>query len=123
MWIDIRRQSSPGSAASRGRVTDLAPVSTSVGDVLVPVLVAVQLAAGGLAVELEEALGHGAGATAADLAVVHLDEGYQLGGGAGEERLVRQVEVGAHERLLDDLVALVVRQRDDGVAGQSGEHA
>src|SRR5690242_6741543 len=91
----------------------MVPGGGSLGDVFVPVLVAVELASGGLPVELQQAFGDLAGAAGADLAVVHLDQRDELGGGAGEERLVGQVQVRAHQRLLDDLVTLVAGQRDD----------
>src|SRR6188508_2949893 len=57
----------------------------------------------------------------ADLVVVDCAQRCDLGGGADHEDLVRQVEIRPdHERLLD-LVAEVLRDPDDRVAGDSRE--
>ena len=50
-----------------------------------------------------------AGLAAADRVVVDLAHGHELGGGAGHEHLVGQVELGAREVALDDLEAEVAR--------------
>ena len=56
--------------------------------------------------------GDGAGLAGADRVVVDLADGRQLGRGAGDEDLVGQVELGAGDVALDDLVAEVARDLD-----------
>src|SRR3954454_7916842 len=95
--------------------------SMSLRDKLVPGFVPIDPARGHLAVELDQPPGEVAGLAAADLAVVDLDHRDELGGGAGEEQLVGEVEVAAGQRLLADLDALVAGKRHDRGTGDAGE--
>src|ERR1035441_9969652 len=61
------------------------------------------------------------GLAGADLVVVHLDHGHQLGGGAGHEHLVGQVELGARDVALHDRVAEVGGELHDRAAGDPVE--
>src|SRR5206468_4143788 len=74
-------------------------------DMFEPVLVLVDLAPHGGEIGLLHGLGDGPGR--GDLAVVDRANGHDLGGGAGEEGLLGQVEVGAQEVGLGHLIALV----------------
>src|SRR5262249_20942361 len=58
-----------------------------------------------------------------DLAAVDLADRRDLRRGAGEEDLVRDVELVARDRALLDLNALVARDLEDRVAGDTAEHA
>src|SRR5688572_28593902 len=92
LWLALR---APTSGTSRSGI-----------DVLVPVLVAIDLAAHGGEEHFLDLAGDGAGL--ADLAVVDRADRDDLGGGAREERLVGGVEVGAQDvpgRALDAEVA------------------
>ena len=88
---------------------------------LEPVLVALDLAAHGGEVGLLELAGDLA--RVADLAVVDRADRHDLGRGAGEERLVGEVEVVAEELLLAHLVPEVARDRHDRVARDARERA
>src|SRR4051794_38800331 len=68
---------------------------SSLPDMFVPVLVLVDLAAHGVVEDLLDLAGDRTGR--ADLAVVDGEDRHDLGGGAGEEPLLRGVEVGAHQ--------------------------
>src|SRR5690606_15840195 len=65
--------------------------------------------------------GDGAGGPAADRAVVDLAHRRDLGGGAGHEDLVGDVEEVAGEALLDDLVAALAGQGDHRVARDAAQ--
>src|SRR5438046_7722457 len=88
---------------------------------LEPILVAVDLAAHRREVGLLDAAGYGA--RLADLAVVDRAHGNDLGGSAGEERLLDGVEVAPEQVGLRDLVAQVARDRDHRVARDAFEGA
>ena len=70
---------------------------------------------------LVDGLGDRAGAAVADGNPIHGPHGRYLGGGAGEEDLVGDVEPFARDHLLSDLVAKFAGEDDDGVAGDAGE--
>src|SRR5436190_3262886 len=72
---------------------------------------------------LLEKLGDGSAPALADLAAVHLADRRHLGGRAGEERLVGDVELVAAEALLLDGDVVLARQRHDRVARDAGQHA
>src|SRR5690606_35569003 len=99
----------------------LATSLASLIDVLQPVLVAVDLTAHGREVRLLDLLGDRPGP--AQLAVVDGADRHDLGRGAGEERLVRAVEVGAQDVVDDHLEAEVERDRHDAVAGDALERS
>src|SRR2546425_4396958 len=88
---------------------------------LEPVLVAVDLAAHRGEVGLLDAAGDGTGLP--DLAIVDRADGHDLGGRAGEERLLDGVEVAAKQVGLRDLVAEVAGDRDNRVARDALERA
>src|SRR3954466_9372006 len=94
-----------------------------VADVLVPQLVAIDLAGRRLAEDVEQVAGDRARLAFADTTVVDLDDRHDLGGGAGEERFVGEVEVRAHHRRFDYLVTLVLRDGHDRLPGETGEYA
>src|SRR5512138_3783699 len=54
-------------------------------------------------------------------AVVEFADRRHLGGGAGKEGLVGDVYLVAGNALLDDLESRLLRQLDDGVAGQADQ--
>src|SRR5690348_8757322 len=85
-------------------------------DQVEPGAVAVDLAAGGAEERLLQLLGYRAAAVRADLPVVDLPDRRDLRGRPREERLVGGVQVHAGQVALHDLVGLVARDRDDGVA-------
>ena len=62
-----------------------------------------------------------AGDARADRVVVDLADRDELGGGAAEEDLVGEVELGAREVALDDLDPEVARDLQDGLAGDAVE--
>src|SRR4029079_15875904 len=82
---------------------------TSGVDKFQPVLVLVDLAPNGGEEDLQDAARDGTGR--ADLAVVDRADGHHLGGGAGEEGLVRGVEIAAEDVADLDRIAQVARDR------------
>src|SRR4029450_9466024 len=86
-----------------------------------PVAVALVAAPGGGREDLLQPAGNRA--RVAEDPVVHLPDGHDLGGRAGEEGLVGQVQVGADEVGLADLEALALGDVDDAVAGEAGQAA
>src|SRR5947208_6087239 len=109
---------------SLGELPTLPPVAPVAAcalsvDILQPVLVALHLTANGGEVRLLERAGDVP--TVADLAVVDRADRDHLGGGAGEEGLVGEVEVVAQELLLLHRVAEVAGDGHDRVARDAGE--
>src|SRR5262245_41170625 len=68
-----------------------------------------------------EAAGHRASGALADGAVIDLADRGDLGGGAGEEDLVGDVELVAGDRLLANIDPLLAQEVDRGGAGDAGE--
>src|SRR5579862_396150 len=85
------------------------PCTAPSADMFDPVLVAVDLAAHGGEEDLLDAAGDGAGLAVAHHPVVDRADGHDLGGGAGQERLVGGVEVAAQDVAGLDVDALVAR--------------
>src|SRR4051794_31378191 len=80
---------------SRSVVSKISTYRRASSDMFVPVLVLVDLAAHGVVEDLLDATRDRTGL--ADLAIVDRRDRHDLRGGAGQEALVRGVEVGAHE--------------------------
>src|SRR4051812_7341320 len=99
MSIDAGSPGASVGARSSAAASPMTPPSSA--DMLAPVLVAVDLAAHGLAVLLGDGRGHRA--RARDRPVVDRVHGADLGGGAAEEHLLGDVEVGADEVAFDHL--------------------
>src|SRR4051812_31177609 len=106
---------------SRSVVSKISTYRLVSSDMFVPVLVLVDLAAHGIVEDLLDATGHRARVT--DLAVVDRADRHDLRGGAGEERLLGGVEVGAHEVGLAVVDAEVASHRANGVLGDALERA
>src|SRR4029077_18157155 len=68
-------------------------------------------------------LGDRTARAAAELDAVELADRRHLGGGAGEERLVADVDLVAGDALFDQLQAEVAADREDRVAGDAVERA
>src|ERR1700677_1302557 len=100
------------------------PAAPSVSvDMVQPFLVLVDLAPDGGEVHLLDLLGDLARAPGADGTVVDGADRHHLGRGAGEERLVGQVEVRADDRLVTDPVPEAPGARPDGVLRDAVERA
>src|SRR5688572_6432283 len=111
----------PSSCDPSRRVVSKISTYLRSSDMFVPVLVLVDLAAHGVVEDLLDLAGDGSGI--ADLAVVDRTDRHDLGGGAGEERLLRGVEVGADDVGLAVLDAEVAGHRAHRVLRDALERA
>src|SRR5882757_8142920 len=100
---DQRPNPSPRSAF---RSTD-----GSVADVLVPSLVAVDLAGGRRGEDIGDLPADRPGLAGTDRPVVDLGDRDQLGRRTAEECLVGVIEIGAHDALLEHLIPLIAGNR------------
>src|SRR3954447_6857079 len=87
----------PSRSVVSNTSTDAGVRDTAASDMFVPVLVAIDLAADGGVEGLLDLARHRTRLTAADQPVVHRPDRHDLGGGAGQERLVGRVEVRAQD--------------------------